>query len=206
MLLAGAVKDIETQDVGNDERGIRGAVYPIIGELIGGYALRMQRAEACFIAEKWPAGHGHAAREKGIDRGIKPDDGDTLRAKKFGSALLRVSSAAEREHGGFFHLGGAAEDGAKLLGFEHAKSGFAVALEKLGDTQARGLFDAVVEIDKAPGELAREKRAYGGLAGAHESGETNNGGARRAPARNWILRHDAGAKEINRASGCELYH
>ncbi len=35
----------------------------------------------------------------------------------------------------------------------------------------RGGFDAIVEIDEAPGELAREQRADGGLARAHEAGE-----------------------------------
>jgi hypothetical protein len=54
--------------------------------------------------------------------------------------------------------------------------------------------------------LTSEKRAGSGLAGTHESGETNDGGTGLAPARNWNLRHDAGADEINRASEYELYH
>src|SRR5207244_13063906 len=79
-------------------------------------------------------------------------------------------------------------------------------LEKFGDAEVGRFFDAVVQVDKAPCKLAREKRADGGLAGAHEAGETNDRGTKCAPARNWILRHDRCADEINRASGYELYH
>ena len=94
----------------------------------------------------------------------------------------------------------------KLLGFQRSKCWFAVSFEEFRDTQAGGFFDAVVEIDEAPRELTRQERPDCGLTGAHESGEANDGGARHDPARIWKLRHDTGTNEINRASGCELYH
>ena len=40
-----------------------GTVHVIIGKLIGGETLGMERAETGFVAEKRPAGHGHASRE-----------------------------------------------------------------------------------------------------------------------------------------------
>jgi len=84
---------------------------------------------------------------------------------------LRVSAAAESEDGAFLEFEGATECGAELLGFELAKSGFAVAFEEFCDGDTGGFFDAVVEIDEAPGELASEEGADRGFARAHETGE-----------------------------------
>ncbi len=131
----------------------------------------MQRAKAGFIAEQWPASHGHAAREQGFDRGIEPDDGDSLRAQKIRRARLRVGAAAEREDGRFAQFERASECGAELRGFEQAERRLAVAFEKFRDAQAGSVFDAVIEIDETPRELASELHADGGLSGAHESGE-----------------------------------
>jgi len=61
-----------------------------------------------------------------------------------------------------------------LISFNLAKSRFAEALEHFGDGKSGGFLDALIQIDETPRELAREKRADGGLAGSHESGETNN--------------------------------
>jgi hypothetical protein len=43
------------------------------------------------------------------------------------------------------------------------------------------LLDAIVQVDKAPGELAREQGADGGLAGTHESSEAENRKAGQKP-------------------------
>ena len=206
MLLARSSEDCQTQNLGNNERRICRTVHPVVGKAIGRNALRMQRAEAHFIAEEGPARHRHATGKKGIDRGIEPDDGDALCAKEFGSAWLSVSAAAQRENDGLLRLRDAAEHGPKLLGFQRSKCWFAVPFEKFGDAQASGLFNAVVQIDEAPRELTRQERPDSGLTGAHESGEANDRGASCARARSWKLRHDTGTNEINRASGCELYH
>src|ERR1051325_3088202 len=142
----------------------------MIGELIGGETLSMERAKAPFISKERTAGHGHAASKQRLNGGIEPDNRDALCAKKLGSALLRIGSSAEREYERFFCFGCTTEDRAELVGYKSAKSGLPKTLEKLRNTQAGGFLDAVVEINEAPGELAREERADGGLAGAHESG------------------------------------
>jgi len=67
MLLARAGEDCQAQNLGYNERRIRRTVHPVVGKAIGGNTLRMQRAEARFIAEEGPAGHGHATRKEGID-------------------------------------------------------------------------------------------------------------------------------------------
>lgn len=67
-------------------------------------------------------------------------------------------------------LNSAAERGAQLVRFQLAKREFAVALEKFGNRDARGLFDALVEIDEVPAKLARETGAYRTFARAHETG------------------------------------
>src|SRR5579859_2989007 len=200
MLLARASEDCQTQNLGYNERGICRTLFPYTTLFRSRNALRMQRAEARFIAEEGPAGHRHATGKKRIDRGIEPDDRDALCAKEFGSAWLGVSAAAQRENDGFLRFRHAAEHGAKLLGFQRSKCRFAVPFEKFGDAQASGFFNAVVEIDEAPRELTRQERPDCGLTGAHESGETNDRGASCAPARSWKLRHDTGTNEINRAS------
>jgi len=70
-------------------------------------------------------------------------------------------------------FGGAAKCRTKLVGFELAEGGFAEAFEELRDGDGGGGLDALVKVDEAPGELAGEEGADGGLAGAHEAGETD---------------------------------
>jgi len=94
----GAGENAETQDVGYDERRFACTVHAIIGELVRGHALRVQFAEAGFIAEKWAAGHGHAAREQDFDWRIEPDDRHPLGSQKIRCAGLRISAAAESQH------------------------------------------------------------------------------------------------------------
>lgn len=163
--------DVEAEDFGDDARGLAGAVDSMVGELVRREALRVERAEAGFVAKERAAGHGHAAGEQDFDGSVEPDDGHAGGAEEFGRALLRVRAAAECEHDGLFHFENAAERGAKLVGFDLAECGFAEALEDFRDAHVRGGFDAVVEIDETPGKLAREEGADGGLAGAHEAGE-----------------------------------
>jgi hypothetical protein len=79
-------------------------------------------------------------------------------------------------------LGGAAQGSTKLIGFDLAESRLAEAFKDLWDFQASGFFDAFIKIDKAPGELAREERADGGFAGAHETGEAQDRDAGLRPA------------------------
>jgi hypothetical protein len=74
---------------------------------------------------------------------------------------------------------GAAQGGAKFVGFELAEGGLPVALKELRDGDAGGGFDAFVEIHETPAELAGKARANGAFAGAHETGETEDGDARR---------------------------
>src|SRR4029077_15610042 len=94
--------------------------------------------------------------------------------KKLRSAGLCVGAAAKSEHGGFFQLGNAAQHRAHLVRFDLPESRFAETLENRGDVQAGSFFDAVVEIDEPPGELAGEQRADGGLAGTHKAGEAKH--------------------------------
>ena len=76
---------------------------------------------------------------------------------------MGVGSATEGEDGALLFRG-AAQGGAKLIGFDFAESRLAQAFEDLWDFQASGLLDAFIKIDKPPGELAREQRADGGFA------------------------------------------
>jgi len=171
MSRAGDGRDAAAEDFGDDLRWFTGAVDAMVGELVGREALGVERAEAGFVAEERAARHGHAAGEQDVDGRIEPENGDPGVAKKIGAAGLRVGAAAESEDGAFLEFEGAAEGGAELLGFELAESGFAVAFEELRDGDAGGFFDTVVEIDEAPGELAREEGADRGFARAHETGE-----------------------------------
>jgi len=157
------------QDLRDNHGGIAGTVYAEIGELVRNAALRVQRAEAGFIAEQRAARHGHATREKNFNARVQPDDRDAGVAEKFGSAGLRVGSAAEGKHSGFLMFDGATQGGAEFIGFELAKGGFAVAFKKLRNGDARGGFDAFVEIDEAPSELPGKTRADGAFAGTHKS-------------------------------------
>jgi hypothetical protein len=175
--------DAAAKDFRDNRGGIARTVNAKIGELVGDDALRVKRAEAGFIAEERAAGHGHAAGKKDFDAGIEPDDGDAGVAEKFGSAGLRVGAAAEGENSRFLLFDGAAEGGAKFVGFELAERGFAVAFEELRDGDAGGGFDAFVEIHEAPAELASEPRADGAFAGAHKACEADNRNARERAAR-----------------------
>jgi len=184
--------EIGGRDAGNapaknfsdDGGGVAGTVHAKIGELVRNDALRVKRAKAGLVAEQRAAGHGHAARKKNLDAGIEPDHRDAGVAEEFGSAGLRVSAATESENGWLFLFDGAAEGGAEFIGFELAEGGFAVAFEKLWDGYAGGGFDAFVEINEAPAEMLSETRAYGAFAGAHESGEADDGNARKRDAWN----------------------
>jgi len=167
----------------DDLGGFAGTVNAMVGELIGRQTLRVECAEAGFIAEKRPAGPGHTTREEDVERRVQPEDGSVRSAKKIRAAGLRVGSAAEGEDGAFFVFGGPAQGGAKLIGFDLAESRLAEAFEDLRDFQASGFFDALIEIDKAPGKLTGEQRADGGLAGAHETGEAQDRDAALRPAR-----------------------
>jgi hypothetical protein len=166
------------KDFGYNARGFCGAVDAMVGLLVGRKTLRVERAEAGLVAEKRPASHSHAAAEQNIEGGVKPDDGDSGSAKKFGRAGLRVGAAAEREHQGFPVFDGAAESGAELIGFDLTKRGLAEAFENFRDAKASGFFNPMIEIDKAPRELAGKQRADGGFAGTHEAGEAKDRQAR----------------------------
>ncbi len=73
-----------------------------------------------------------------------------------------------------FELKDAAEGRSQLIGFDLAKRSLAEALEDFGNPQPRGRLNSIIEVDKAPGQLARQQRADGGLAGAHEAGEAEH--------------------------------
>src|ERR1700722_3382385 len=104
-----AVNDVEAQDFRDDARGLSGAVDAMLGELIGRQALRVERAEARFVAEEWADGHGHTAREQDFDGCVEPHDRHAGGAEKFRRAWLRVSATTEREHDRFFQLKDAAQ-------------------------------------------------------------------------------------------------
>src|SRR5215475_14232297 len=195
MVLTGTVEEIEPKDFRDNERGIAGAVYAIIGEPVGRKALRVELAEAGFIAKERAAGHCHTTRDERFDRGVEPNDWNVLRVEKFRRALLRVSSTAQSEHYRFFGFRGTAKNEAQLLCFKRTEGGLTKALEKLRDEKAGRFFNTIVEVNKAPCQLTSEERADGGLAGAHESGEANNGRAPGASAKSGILRHDCGANK-----------
>jgi len=170
------------QDFRDNLGWFAGAVHAVVGKLIGREALGVESAEAGFVAEKRTAGHGHTARKENFDGRIQPQDGSAGSAQKIGAARLRVSAAAEGENGAFFQLHGAAERSAELVRFDLAESEFAEAFEYLGNGETGGSFDAVIEIDKVPGEVLREERANGGLAGTHKTGQAKNRHAGLRPA------------------------
>ena len=170
------------EDFGDDLGSFSGTVHAVVGKLVGREALGVERSKAGFIAEERATRHGHAARKQNFDRRIQPENGNASGAQEFGAAVLRIGAAAEREDGAFFVLGGAAEGGAKLIGFDLAKGGFAETFENLRNGEACGFLNAIIEVNKTPGELAREECAYGGLAGTHETGKTKNWRAGLRPA------------------------
>src|SRR5262249_6885257 len=134
---ARAIEDAQAQDLCYDQGWLSGTVHPMIRELIRGNTLGVERAKAGFVAKERTAGHGHAARQKRLDGSIEPNDGDTLRAKEFRSALLRICPPAEGEHNRFLGFGGAADNNAKLVGFDGAKSGLTEPFKEFRDAKAR---------------------------------------------------------------------
>jgi hypothetical protein len=166
--------DSAAEDFGDYAGRFAGAVNAVVGLLIGRETLRIEGSEARLVAEQRAAGHGHAASEQNIKGGIQPDHRDASRAKKFRRARLSVCSTAEREDGGFLVFSGTAESGAQLVRFHLAKGRLAQALEDFRDSEAGSLFDAIVQIDKAPSELTREEGANGCFAGTHEAGKAKH--------------------------------
>lgn len=150
-----------TENFGNDNSSIPGAVHVKIGKLVRNDTLRMKRAETRFIAEKRAAGHGHAAGKKDFDAGVEPDHRDPGIAEKLGSTGLGIGAAAEREDSWFLLFDGAAKGGAQFIGFELPERRFAMPFKKLRDGDTRGGFDALVEINEPPPELASKTRADG---------------------------------------------
>ena len=163
------------QNFGHHMSRLAGAVDAMVGELVRRKTLREKAAETGFIAEKRAAGHGHTTGEQDVCRRIEPKNGDTRAAEKLGAAGLGVGAATESDDGAFLEFGGATDHRAELVGFELAKGGLPVPLEKLRNGDAARLFDAVIQIDEAPGELTGKEHADGGFAGAHESGEGEDG-------------------------------
>src|SRR5260370_338444 len=73
-------------------------------------------------------------------------------------------------------------DLSRFSGAIHAVIRELIRRETLGVKRAETGFDAVIKINKAPGELPRQERADSGLARTHETGQTQNGGTRLRPA------------------------
>jgi len=188
--------DAAAKDLGDDASRFSGTVDAIIGELIRRKALRVKRTKAGFVAEKRTASHGRAAGEKDLDWRIEPKDSDTGVAKEVRAACLRIGAAAKSEDGALLELGGASESGAQLIGFELAKGRFTVTFEELRDGDAGGFLNAVVEIDETPSELSSEQVADGGLAGTHESGESEDRDALRSG------HADIGARSLRAIEDC----
>jgi len=88
---------------------------------------------------------------------------------------------------GFLIFDGATEGGAEFIGFELAKGGFAVAFKKLRNGDAGGwLSMRSSRSTKTPSELPSKTRADGCfLAGAHKSGEADDGNAGGAGHEMW---------------------
>ncbi len=126
----------------------------MIGELIGREALRIERAETGFIAEKRAASHGHTTREKDVNGGVQPNDRNPGVAEKFRGARLRVGAAPESDNGGLMEFRSPAESGSELICFQLTEGRLTMAFEELGDADAGGGFDAFVEVDEVPAEMA----------------------------------------------------
>ena len=163
--------DSATKNFCDHVRRITGTVHTKVRELVRGDSLGVQRAETGFVAEKRATGHGHATRKENIDRRIEPQDRNTGIAQKFRRTLLRIGAAAESEDGWLLTFEGAAQSGAKLFGFQLAKSRFAMSFKELRNGDARGSLDLFVEVNEPPAKLLSQARANGALAGTHETGE-----------------------------------
>src|SRR2546423_10729332 len=157
------------QNFRDNLRWFTGTVHAVIGKVIGRETLGVERAEADFVTEKRPAGHGHASRKQNFDGRIQPQNRNAGSAQKIGAAWLRVSAAAKGENGALFQLRNTAKSCAELIGFHLPESRFTEAFEDLGNRDAGRSLDAVIEINKAPGELAGQERADGGFAGTHKA-------------------------------------
>src|SRR5262244_3018228 len=105
-----AVKKIEPQDFRNYERGIGGTVDTIIGQLIRRQALSVECAKAGFITKERTTGHCHASLEQRFNRCVQPDNGDALRTKEFGCALLCIGSPAQGKDDRLLYFRCAAKD------------------------------------------------------------------------------------------------
>src|ERR1051326_5879579 len=191
----GGGKDAKTENVCNHQRRIAGTIHAIVGELIGREPLLVKGMKTGLIAKEGTRGHGHAPRKQGFDGGIEPDDRDILRFQKLRSAGLGVGAAAKRNHGRFAEFERSSESGPELCRFEQAKGWLAVALEKFCDTHARGVLDAVIQIDETPSEVAGELRPDGSLAGAHESSESDDGRRENACHAKSLVESKMGRKE-----------
>src|SRR5208337_141089 len=167
-----------TQDFADHGSGVAGTIDAKIGELIGREALGVERAKAGFVAEEGSSGHGRAAGEKDFDGSIEPDDGDAGVAEEFRCAGLGIGAATEGDDGGLKAFDGAAQGQAKLIGFQLAESGFAMALEEFRNGNAGNFLDFFVEINETPAELFGEAGANRAFAGSHETGEADNRCAR----------------------------
>src|SRR5579859_5081530 len=97
MAFLGGIKEFEPEDFRDHEGRIAGTVHTKVRELVGRQALSVKRAEARFVAKERTTGHGHTSCQESFNRSVQPDDGNALRAKEFGSALLRISSSAQGE-------------------------------------------------------------------------------------------------------------
>src|SRR5216683_8298584 len=156
-LVSTGCNNAAAQNFGDHLRGFAGAVHAVIGKLVRREPLRVKLAKAAFVAEERPAGHGHAAREQNFHGRIEPEHRSPSGTEKFGAAGLRVGTAAEREDRTFFVLGSTTEGGAELVRLDLAERGLAKAFENLRDGEASGLLNALIEIDKAPGQLPGEE-------------------------------------------------
>src|SRR6516164_4566946 len=92
---AGGWNDAAAQHLGNHARGFAGTVDALVGQLIGGDTLRIERTKAGFVAEQRASSHGHAAGQQNLDRRIEPKDGDPGVTQEFRAASLCVGAAAE---------------------------------------------------------------------------------------------------------------
>src|SRR5260370_19337665 len=200
----------------NDAGGFAGTVDAVVGLLIGRQTLRVKGAKAGLVAKQRAAGHGHTAGQQNVEGGVQPDDGDAGGAQKLRRTGLRVGTDAELENCSFLVLQRAAQSCTKLIGFHLPAYGLAPAFEDFRNAKTRCLFNAVVQIDEAPSQLAGEQRADGGLAGAHEAGQAKHlhsrlWWSRRKLRHLYSLLEQAGPNPrppatITRASRCELYH
>src|SRR5215472_13885943 len=181
-LVSTGCNNAAAQNLGDHLGGFGGTVHAVISKLIRSEALRVEFAEAGFVTKERAAGHGHAAREQNFQGRIEPKHNGPCGAEKFRAAGLRVGAAAQGDDGAFLKLGSTAERGAELVRLDLAESELAEALENLRDGEAGGRLNALVEINKAPSELAGEERTDGGLAGAHEPSQAENRDAGWKPA------------------------